>query len=380
MSYSANVYNVMIASPGDVAKEKQLAREVILEWNDLHSEQTKIVLLPISWETHSSPELGNRPQAIINKQVLKNADLLIGIFWTRIGTPTGKAESGTLEEIQEHVKADKPTMIYFSNQPVLPDSIDQEQYGKLKDFKESMQKKGLYHEYDTLAKFKDDLYRHLVMTINKNSYFTKQAEASNILLSSNSFNKSETHNPQISDEAKQLLLEASLDPNGHILKIRYMGGAAIQTNGKNLVPENNPRAFAKWEHALDELIENDFVEERGYKGEVFAVTHTGYSYADNLKKGNLTKEDSEKSENYSKEELAVIELIAQNGEGEVSAIEKHLSQKHNSLRIDAEAAISSLAHSKIIRQSRTSPICYKLSPEGSIWASKNKHLWLGEIN
>lgn len=77
--------------------------------------------------------------------------------------------------------------------------------------------------------------------------------------------------------------------------------------------------------------------------------------------------------------MAVIELIAQNGEGEVSAIEKHLSQKHNSLRIDAEAAISSLAHSKIIRQSRTSPICYKLSPEGSIWASKNKHLWLGEI-
>ncbi|MHC4113032.1 MAG: DUF4062 domain-containing protein [Planctomycetota bacterium] len=380
MSYSANVYNAMIASPGDVAKEKQLAREVILEWNDLHSEQTKIVLLPISWETHSSPELGDRPQAIINKQVLKDADLLIGIFWTRIGTPTGKAESGTLEEIQEHVKADKPTMIYFSNQPVLPDSIDQEQYAKLKDFKESMQEKGLYHEYDTLAKFKDDLYRHLVMTINKNSYFKKQAEATDILLSSNSFTKSEAHNPQISDEAKQLLHEASLDPNGQILKIRYMGGAAIQTNGKNLVPEKNPRALARWEHALEELLENDFVEERGRKGEVFAVTHTGYSYADNLKKGNMTKENSNKSENYSKEELAVIELIAQNGEGEVSAIEKHLSQKHNSLRIDAEAAISSLAHSKIIRQSRTSPICYKLSPEGSIWASKNKHLWLDEIN
>jgi hypothetical protein len=96
MSYSANVYNVMIASPGDVAKEKQLAREVVLKWNDLHSKQTKIVLLTISWETHSSPELGDRPQAIINKQVLKDADLLIGIFWTRIGTPTGKAESGTL--------------------------------------------------------------------------------------------------------------------------------------------------------------------------------------------------------------------------------------------------------------------------------------------
>lgn len=190
-------------------------------------------------------------------------------------------------------------------------------------------------------------------------------------------NITQSENIGISDEAKQLLLEASLDPSGYILKIRYMGGAEIQTNGKNLTPDNNPQSIAKWEHALEELLENGFVEERGGKGEVFAVTHTGYSYADNLKKGNLTKENSNKSENYSKEELAVIEFIAQNGEGEVSAIENHLLQKHNSLRIDAEAAISSLAQSKTIRQSRAGPICYKLSPEGSIWASKNKHLWLG---
>ncbi|MCK5270370.1 MAG: hypothetical protein KAJ46_06280 [Sedimentisphaerales bacterium] len=155
MPYSANVYKVMIASPGDVAKERQLAKEVIQEWNDLHSEQTNIMLLPILWETHSSPEMGDRPQAIINKQILKDADLLIGIFWTRIGTPTSKAESGTVEEIKEHIDADKPAMIYFSKQPVLPDSIDQKQYAKLKKFKESIKGTGLYNDYDTLAKFKD---------------------------------------------------------------------------------------------------------------------------------------------------------------------------------------------------------------------------------
>jgi hypothetical protein len=90
-----NHLKVMIASPGDVAKARQLARDVIHEWNAVNSDDRKKVLMPIGWDTHSSPEMGDRPQAIINKQVLAGADLLIAIFWTRLGSPTGKAASGT---------------------------------------------------------------------------------------------------------------------------------------------------------------------------------------------------------------------------------------------------------------------------------------------
>jgi hypothetical protein len=32
--------------------------------------------------------MGDEPQKIINKRILKDADLLVGIFWTRLGTPT----------------------------------------------------------------------------------------------------------------------------------------------------------------------------------------------------------------------------------------------------------------------------------------------------
>ena len=61
------------------------------------------MLEPVGWETHSVPELGDRPQAIINRQILRESDLLIAVFWTRIGTATGAHPSGTVEEIEEHL-------------------------------------------------------------------------------------------------------------------------------------------------------------------------------------------------------------------------------------------------------------------------------------
>ncbi|MFH0808929.1 MAG: DUF4062 domain-containing protein, partial [Pseudomonadota bacterium] len=89
MSYDARVFSVMIASPGDVEDERKIVADVIYEWNAVHSRNRKIVLLPVGWESHSSPEMGGRPQEIINRQVLDKCDLLVGVFWTRLGTETG---------------------------------------------------------------------------------------------------------------------------------------------------------------------------------------------------------------------------------------------------------------------------------------------------
>lgn len=178
MSYNATVYKVVIASPIDVEEERKIARKVIHKWDDLHSEEKEIVLLPIGWETHSSPEIGERPQAIINKQILKNADLLIGIFWTRLGTPTEKAGSGTVEEIEEHIKAGKPAMLYFSNTQIEPKKIDNEQFEKVKAFKQKYRDHSLYHEFSTTQEFENKLYDHLVLKINDSGYFERSGLSS----------------------------------------------------------------------------------------------------------------------------------------------------------------------------------------------------------
>lgn len=275
MSYSAVTFNVMIASPGDVASERTIVRDVIYEWNAVHSNARNIVLLPIGWESHSSPEMGASPQTIINNQVLAKCDLLIGVFWTRIGTATDDYLSGTVEEIEKHIEAGRPAMLYFSSQPVAMDTVDLEQIAKLKSFKESCRSRGLYESYDSHTDFKTKFYRHLQLKVNEHSLF--QASAPDVI---SEVVESKTHLPTLLPEARVLLKEASKDPHGVILHAQYIGGTAIQTNGKNLIPSNERRDVAKWEQALEELTEKDLVVSRGHKGEMFEVTNLGYQIAD----------------------------------------------------------------------------------------------------
>ena len=167
MPYQTTVYRILIASPSDVTSERKTIPDVISAWNATHSEDHNVVLLPVMWETHSTPEMGDRPQAILNKQLVASCDLLVGAFWTRIGTHTGVSESGTVEEIEEIRKAGKPVLLYFSSQPVVLDSVDTEQYERLKNFKEKCQKEGLVEKYDSISELREKLMRHLTHVVKE---------------------------------------------------------------------------------------------------------------------------------------------------------------------------------------------------------------------
>ena len=276
MSYTANTFNVMIASPGDVASERAIIRDVVYEWNAVHSGARKIVLLPVGWETHSSPEMGATAQQVINRQVLNKCDLLVGVFWTRFGTPTEKHLSGTVEEIEEHIASGKPAMLYFSSQPVAMDTVDLDQIQKLKAFRQSCQSRGLYEGYDSHAEFKEKFYRHLQLKVNEHPLF----QVGDVSPADTTIVESRTQIPALSQEARVLLKEASQDSGGTILHARYFDGTAIQTNGKNLIPSNDRREVAKWEEALEQLRSYELVVDRGHKGEVFEITNLGYQIAD----------------------------------------------------------------------------------------------------
>ncbi|CAH1533389.1 conserved hypothetical protein [Vibrio chagasii] len=280
--YSANVYKVFLASPSDVAKERQIAREVIQKWNDLHSEETGVILQAIGWETHSYSAMGDRAQGVLNKQILQDADFLIGMFWTRIGTPTGDHESGTLEEIREHIQKDKPAMICFSDQPVQMGSVDQEQYQKLVDFKAECYQKGLVSSYETLENFSNIINEALIRRVNKQDPFVGfHREESTIIDLFGGTPSLAKH--QLSDDAAELLVEASKDRSGDIMKISFLGGSTLQTNGKQMLQNDSAREIARWEAALNSLVNEGFVEAVGHKGQVFRVTHSGYEYVDQLK-------------------------------------------------------------------------------------------------
>jgi hypothetical protein len=166
MSFNASVYRILIASPSDVADERAVIPEIINEWNAVSAHSTKIILMPIKWEINTTPLLGGRPQQVINDQIVKDADLLVGVFWTRIGTKTEFAESGTAEEIQQFVDSGKPVMLYFSQSPIDPDRINIEQFSELKKFKEKMRSKGLTETYSGIFDFRQKFTRQLAINLN----------------------------------------------------------------------------------------------------------------------------------------------------------------------------------------------------------------------
>ena len=173
MSRQATVYHVMIASPSDISEERDAVRHAVSQWNAAHSENREIVLLPIGWETHATPGTGDHPQNILNKQILKQSDLLVGLFWTRLGTPTNDYVSGSAEEIGRHVDAGKPAMLYFSKKPAKLDDVDQEQYNKLLQFKEHWRDHALLGEWDNPSDFQDRFYFQLERKLNQDPYFPR---------------------------------------------------------------------------------------------------------------------------------------------------------------------------------------------------------------
>lgn len=153
-------YYYMISCPSDVQKELEVVINTIDEINKTVGEENGINIKCLYWKSNSRPDSGDSGQNIINKQLLKKADGVIALFWTKFGTPTAEYGSGTEEEIEKAILQGKNVMLYFSNQPINPDKIDYEQYIRVKEFKKRYS--GLFDEYNSLDDFRERFNRHIL--------------------------------------------------------------------------------------------------------------------------------------------------------------------------------------------------------------------------
>lgn len=167
MSFKSETYRVLIASPSDLSEERQAATEAVNDWNAQHAVAESVVLLPVRWETHATPQSRVRPQEAINRQLVRGCDFLLGLFWTKIGTSTGVAESGTVEEIDQFVAAGKPALLYFSSRPIDPNKIDMKQHRKLKSFKAATYQKALTGGFSGVDELRQTLLRDLMRQIRE---------------------------------------------------------------------------------------------------------------------------------------------------------------------------------------------------------------------
>jgi len=272
MACQATILNVMIASPSDVAEERQLIRDALYEWNAIHSKQFGAILNPVGWETHVAPEMGGRPQEIINKRILEDSDILLGIFWTRLGTETGEYVSGTVEEISKHIKSQKLTSIYICDKPIPPSQIT-EQYQKLQVQIKEWMPSGILNFYNDLSNFKQKIRDHLTLHVQENEYIQGVLKG----LSPAPLEKL----PQF---AKILIIEGTKG-NGIISHLRFIDGTAEFSTHEFQYRTKDPREISQWKAAINFLIDNKLIitlSNDNYIHQVFEISNRGWELSNSL--------------------------------------------------------------------------------------------------
>lgn len=266
MSFRANVLKVMIASPGDVGDERRIVTEEIYRWNDANASARHLVLLPVKWETHSTPQMGRSPQETINRQILDDADIVIGVFGTRIGTPTEEYVSGTVEEIKRHVAAGKTAKVYFSDVPIPPSELNVDQYESVKQFRAECKSMGLYATFKSIDEFRRDFSHHLAIELNQGRYLWiippgEEEEEETIRVTK--------------DELS--LLRTAADDDGVVICDETLNSYAVRAGGEEL-SDGTPRSHAKWRGAIQRLQEIGALER--ISEALYRLTDCGYGIAE----------------------------------------------------------------------------------------------------
>ena len=88
-------YDLLISCPGDVEKFKDVIEEAVEKFNRLFGRTNSVLVNAKYWKSDSYSQMGDRPQNILNRQLVNKCDMLIAVFWTKFGTPTDRYGSGT---------------------------------------------------------------------------------------------------------------------------------------------------------------------------------------------------------------------------------------------------------------------------------------------
>lgn len=262
--FQANCYNIMIVSPSDISEEREIAKNILYRWNELNSRFHNIVFSVLGYDINAHADSGVHPQESLNHQLLEQADLIIAIFWTKLGTPTTEYSSGSVEEISKHIKQGKKALIYFSNKSVDPRKLDSVQYKKLQEYKQSIQGNAFYKEFSSPEEFERLLNTEIQLIAN-------ELETTPIIVQ----NQTLESKMKFSDMEMEVLRE--MKKKQQLQFIKMLGGT---TFGDYLI--NDQRQLAEIEEAINSLEDKGLIKATSYKRNFFDLTAKGYRICDSI--------------------------------------------------------------------------------------------------
>lgn len=169
-------YNLLFSCPGDAYSTCFTAiEESVAHFNSYAKASLGLSVNLTHWSKDSYPQSGGHPQALLNSQIVDNADAAIAVFWTRFGTPTDEFGSGTEEEIERLLSDKKQVFLYFLDKAIPPSMTDAPEYRKQRDqillFRDKYEEKGIFCVVSDEVELKEQFSRHLFL------YFANQIAA-----------------------------------------------------------------------------------------------------------------------------------------------------------------------------------------------------------
>lgn len=151
---------IFISTTREIREEVDSIKLIVEEINKTSGRQSGFTIESLKWDLDTYTQVGDDAQEVINKQLGNQYDILVAILWQRIGTPTKRDKSGTIEEINCAITNKKELLVYFkTTTPESLNLIDLDELAKINAFKKNISEKGvLYKEFSTIETF-ESLFR-----------------------------------------------------------------------------------------------------------------------------------------------------------------------------------------------------------------------------
>jgi hypothetical protein len=161
---------IVLASPSDTSAERDAAERVVKRLNDGYCREHALHVVLSRWENVSPQFHPLGPQGALDLALeIPTVDILVGIFWQRIGTPVkGGSASGTVHEFEQAYRCWKvggapEIMFYFKTETAerQPNVDEAEQFARLLRFKREFPGEGLYRDFLSTSEFEELLEMNL---------------------------------------------------------------------------------------------------------------------------------------------------------------------------------------------------------------------------
>ena len=155
-------YDIVISCPSDMVEERLTVQEAVDVINEQDAYYRGIHFDIRYWDKDVLFSSGD-PQIIINNTLIREADIIVALFWRKLGTPTERAKSGTIEEIEMMIKEGKQVFVCFDERDIVihntNSDVEIQELLKVREFKKNY--KGLYIEFRSREELIEKLQNQL---------------------------------------------------------------------------------------------------------------------------------------------------------------------------------------------------------------------------